>query len=547
MPTIIDRLGQQVATQPGKRVFTFLRDGAEPQHVTYAELDLRARRVAAALRGLGDRARALLLLPHSTAFVDALFGCFHAGVCAVPGHVPTPSRLAQTLPRLRGIVADARPDVVITTSELLAARTLVPELASTPFITVDELDGRAVGDAGDRATADHLAILQYSSGSTGVPRGVIVSHANLMHNEALIEQAFEHSSSTVVMGWLPFQHDMGLIGNVLQPVYAGAECVMMSPIAFLKHPLSWLREISAYRATTSGAPNFAYEACVEQAARHGCDGIDLSSWSLAFVGAEPVRASTLERFARTFAPHGFRREAFYPCYGLAEATLMVSGGRRADRVRTRELGKVVRVGCGQSRPQHEIAVVEPEATRRVEDGVEGEIWVRGPSVARGYHAQPEQTHAVFHARIVGEAGEWLRTGDLGCLIEGELYVTGRLKDVVVVRGTKLAAEDIEQSFELDPVLRASACTAFAHDDGERERLVVVQEVERGAEGPFGEVAARIAAAILQKGGAPVDVVALVRAGNIPRTTSGKVRRSACRELFAQGTLDEIYRHTRHAT
>jgi acyl-CoA synthetase (AMP-forming)/AMP-acid ligase II len=226
---------------------------------------------------------------------------------------------------------------------------------------------------------------------------------------------------------------------------------------------------------------------------------------------------------------------------------MVSGGERGDEPRTLAVGAQVRVGCGVHRPHHAIAIVDPVTRRRVGDGDEGEIWVRGPSVAQGYFGQPEKTSEVFHAQIAGETGGWLRTGDLGSLSEGELYITGRIKDVVVVRGTKLAAEDIEQSFEPDPLLRRSACVAFAHDDGARERLVIVQEVERGATGPFAEIAARIAAAVLERGGAAADVVSLVRPGNIPRTTSGKVRRSACHELFVQGGLDELHRYTRHAS
>jgi acyl-CoA synthetase (AMP-forming)/AMP-acid ligase II len=386
----------------------------------------------------------------------------------------------------------------------------------------------------------------------------MVSHANLMHVEALIHEAFAHGPATVVLGWLPFQHDMGLIGNVIQPVYAGAECVLMTPTSFLKRPLRWLQAISDHRATTSGAPGFAYEMCVEEAARHGAAGIDLSSWGLAFIGAEPVRAGTLDRFARVFAPHGLRREALYPCYGLAEATLMVSGGRRADPPRVRAFpwadggGEALRVSCGPVRPGLSLAIVDPSTGRCVEGGAEGEIWVRGPSVARGYFGQPEVSAAVFTARVRDDdaadregEGPWLRTGDLGCLVDGDLFVTGRIKDVVVLKGVKYAAEDVEQAVDRDrpAPLRAGACAVFAHDDGEAERLVVVQEVERGASAVWSEVAERIASSLAEDHGVPAHVIALVRAGSIPRTTSGKVRRSACRELFAQRALDEVHRHT----
>jgi acyl-CoA synthetase (AMP-forming)/AMP-acid ligase II len=392
---------------------------------------------------------------------------------------------------------------------------------------VDTLDG----DPDFEIIRGELAILQYSSGSTGMPRGVMVSHENLAHNEALIEAAFEHDPSTIVLGWLPFQHDMGLIGNVLQPVWAGAECVLMTPLQFLKRPLLWLREISRHRATTSGAPNFAYEMCIEAARRQGTDGLDLSSWTLAFVGAEPVRAATLERFAETFAPVGFRREAFYPCYGLAEATLMVSGGRKGDAPRVAVVNGSPRVGCGRARGGQEIAVVD------------GEIRVRGPSVARGYFGQPETTAQNFATDTDGQV--WLRTGDLGRIVDGELYVTGRQKDVIVRNGAKHAAEDLEHSVDKQGIaaLRAGACAAFSHDDGGRERLVVVQEIERDASAEWGAIADAVAAAIAADHDLPADVVLLVRPGSIPRTTSGKVRRGACRARFIESALDEVHRRT----
>ncbi|MGB7163866.1 MAG: AMP-binding protein [Mycobacterium sp.] len=335
--TMADRLEHQARSLPDRHAFSFVEDGGGVNTRTWAELAAGARAVAAVLADLPrtqEQPRALLLLPDNATFLDALFGCFYAGVCAVPAHVPIPSRLEQTLPRLCAIVADARPDVVLTTREILPARVLVPALAEIPCIAVDDLglaDGAPAPAPELTVSLDDLAILQYSSGSSGTPRGVMVSHANLMANEAMIVDAFGHTSSTVALGWLPFQHDMGLIGYVIQPVYVGFECVIMSPLQFLKHPLRWLHEITQHRATRSGGPNFAYEMCVAAVERQGdksLAGLDLSSWDLAFVGAEPVRAATLDRFEATFAKVGFRREAFYPCYGLAEATLIVSGGRR---------------------------------------------------------------------------------------------------------------------------------------------------------------------------------------------------------------------------
>ncbi len=551
--TIADRLARHAAEQPARRALAFLRDAAGPDTLTYRELDERARKIAAELVAAtsqldDEQPRALLLLPQSLAFVEALFGAFYAGACAVPAHAPSSGRGRETVARLRMIAADARPHVVLTTRSLLADRDEVPELAHVPWIAVDALASGAPALA-SRATGERLAILQYSSGSTSDPRGVMVTHANLMHNEAIIEQAFEHTPETVVFGWLPFQHDMGLIGNVLQPIYVGAECVLMTPTAFLKQPLRWLREISNYRATTSGAPNFAYETCARRAADLGDERIDLSSWNLAFVGAEPVRAGTMERFARAFEPYGFRREALYPCYGLAEATLMVTGGRRAEPVRVAELHRAdgreprVRVSCGFPRLDQRVAIVDPETLRPVTDDA-GEIWVSGASVARGYFGKPDATRACFGARLDGSEGEWLRTGDIGRVVDGELYVTGRLKDIAVVRGVKYAAEDVEHTVDsvCERGLRASSCAVFSFERGEREELVVVQEVERGVHAAWETLAQRIAAAVIEIHGVRADVVALVKPGTIPRTTSGKVRRAACRDLFARSALDEIHRH-----
>jgi acyl-CoA synthetase (AMP-forming)/AMP-acid ligase II len=542
-------LEHHASSRPNGRAFSFLDDGDGAQTRTWAEQNTGARAVAAVLSELPrtqEQPRALLLLPQDATFLDALFGCFYAGVCAVPAHVPIPSRLEQTLPRLLAIVADARPHVVLTTRELLAARELVPALAEIPCIAIDDL---GVTDAPARESAvtlDDLALLQYSSGSSGAPRGVMVSHANLMANETMIENAFEHTSSTVVLGWLPFQHDMGLIGNVLQPVFTGAECVMMTPLQFLKHPLRWLHDITRHRATTSGAPNFAYEMCVAAVERHGdkcLAGLDLSSWNLAFVGAEPVRAATLDRFAATFANVGFRREAFYPCYGLAEATLIVSGGQRSEPPSVwRDPTGRTRVSCGRACDGIELAIVDGARGVCCNDGVEGEIWVRGASVARGYFGHEQASRETFAAKLDGTT--WLRTGDRGCVVAGELYITGRDKDTVVKNGLSYAAEDLEHTVEelrLES-LHSSGCAAFGYDDGNREQLVIVNEVERDAVAEWDDVADQIVAAIAGTHGTPADAVVFVDRGSIPRTTSGKIRRGECRARYTRGELAEVALH-----
>ncbi len=550
--TIAHRLEQHARTRPDDRAVSFVEDDGGLNTRTWSELAAGAHAVAAALREFsqsGDQPRALLLLPQDASFLDALFGCFFAGVCAIPAHVPTQSRLAQTLPRLSIIVAEARPQVVLTTRSLSQVRALVPGLAEIPCIAIDELAVNDKPALGSNVAIDDLAILQYSSGSTGSPRGVMVSHENLMANEALIEDAFEHTSSSVFLSWLPFQHDMGLIGMLLQPVFVGAEFVMMTPPQFLKHPLRWMQEVTRHRATTSGAPNFAYEMCVAAAERQGTKslaGLDLSSWNLAFVGAEPVRAATLDRFATTFAGYGFRREALYGCYGLAEATLLVSGGQRNELPALwRDPRGITRVSSGRQRAGLEVAIVASGRGRtgiRCDDGVEGEIWVRGASVARGYFGQEQPSRETFAASLDGTS--WLRTGDLGYLVDGELYVTGRDKDIVVRNGVKYAAEDVEHTVgQLHAEsLRPGGCAAFGHDDGARERMVIVQEIARDAVDAWGEVADRIVGAMTAEHGAPADVVVFVQPGSIPRTTSGKIRRSECRTRYERSELVEVHRH-----
>ncbi|HKH43577.1 MAG TPA: fatty acyl-AMP ligase, partial [Thermoanaerobaculia bacterium] len=438
----------RAADTPQAVAYTFLADGdVEAARLTYAELDRQARGIAAALQEAGAAGeRVLLLFPSGLEFIAAFFGCLYAGAVAVPAYPP---RSARGLPRLRAILGDARPWVILTTAEIAGrARGLlggIADLAPLAWLTTEGLDARADDWREPAIDGDTLAFLQYTSGSTATPKGVMVSHGNLLHNEEMIRRAFAQSEESVVVGWLPLYHDMGLIGNVLQPLYLGARCVLMTPVAFLQQPLRWLAAISRYRGTTSGGPNFAYELCVRKIGEEQKAGLDLSSWRLAFNGAEPVRAETLERFAAAFASCGFRREAFYPCYGLAEATLFAAGGEAGVAPEVREVlpapleqGRVEEkpggralVGCGRAWMDQRVEVVAPESGVPVEAGRVGEIWIAGPSVARGYWGNPEATESDFRALLAGEpaAGPFLRTGDLGFQLGGELFVTGRLKDL----------------------------------------------------------------------------------------------------------------------
>ncbi|HEX8149510.1 MAG TPA: amino acid adenylation domain-containing protein [Pyrinomonadaceae bacterium] len=573
--TLVDLLQERAGERPDRPAYTYLADdGGEESRLTYAALDARARAIAATLQGrVGRGERALLLYPQGLEFVAAFFGCLYAGVVAVPCYPPHPARPERTLPRLRAIADSARPRVVLTTPALLrageAVRAQAPELSALDWLATDEADADAEQWRRPELTGDAPAFLQYTSGSTAAPKGVTVSHANLLHNQSLLRAAFATSSETVVLGWLPLYHDMGLIGNVLHPLYVGAECVLMSPAAFMRRPLSWLEAISRRRATTSGGPNFAYDLCVRRSTPAERAALDLSSWTVAFNGAEPVRQATLERFAEAFAPGGFRPEAFLPCYGLAEATLFVSGNRNAeppgalrvveeaiarDRIAEADADDAAAlslVGCGRPAEGQRVAVVNPETcVPTPPDGV-GEIWVAGPSVARGYWANPEETAATFEGYLA-ETGEgpFLRTGDLGFLRDGELFVTGRLKDLIIIRGLNHYPQDVEATVESShPELQTGGCAAFSLEAGGEERLAVVAEVSprasrklRGLGAASPEVAALIEAvrgAVAGRHQLQTYTVALLGAGALPKTSSGKVQRRLCRARLLAGELDVL--------
>ena len=549
-PTLVEVARRRAAEHPERLVYTFLTDGEEEgARLSYGELDLRARAIAAHLQGLGvERGeRALLLFPPGLDFVTAFLGCLYAGVVAVPAYPPRSRRL---LPRLQAVAADARPRVALTVAALLPrlsqAAAELPGLEGVTLVATDGIDsGEADGFRPPELRPADLAFLQYTSGSTSTPKGVEVTHGNLVHNEEMIRRAFGQSEESVVVGWLPLYHDMGLIGNVLQPLYVGGRCVLMSPVAFLQRPRRWLEAISRYRATTSGGPDFAYELCVRRIGEPERRGLDLASWRVAYDGAEPVRVETLERFAAAFAPAGFRSQAFYPCYGLAEATLFVTGGRAGAGASVLEIEGRPRVGCGAPWLGQEVAIVDPESRLRVAGERVGEIWVAGPSVAAGYWGQPEATERDFRARLVGEedGGPWLRTGDLGQLSGGELFVTGRLKDLIILRGRNLYPQDLEATAAAShPALAAGGGAAFSVEVAGEERLILVHETGGRPDAQAAEeVAGAIRQAVAEEHEAQVWEVVLLRAGTLPRTSSGKVQRHACRAGYLAGTLEIVGR------
>jgi amino acid adenylation domain-containing protein len=559
---LVSLVRKRAQHRPEKLVYTFLRTGeVESAELRYGDLDQRARALGALLQQhQADGERALLLFPAGLEFISAFFGCLYSGVIGVPTYPPTARR---PQPRLQAIARDAGARFVLTTADVASRRaeleTQMPELREKVWIATDAIPGNLTADWTERTPGgEAVAFLQYTSGSTSDPKGVIVTHGNLLHNEELIRQAFGQSEESVIVGWLPLYHDMGLIGNVLQPLYANARCILMSPLAFLQQPARWLRAISQFRATTSGGPNFAYELCARKATPELLESLDLSSWQVAFNGAEPVRSATLERFAEVFAPCGFRREALYPCYGLAEATLLVTGGaltaksvetvdaqmlatHHVAESRNEELARPL-VSCGSTWGDQRVVIVDPETGVPCSPDRVGEIWVAGPSIARGYWGRPDETARLFAARLSTGEGPFLRTGDLGFLREGDLFVTGRLKDLIILRGRNLYPQDLELTAESShPALRPGCGAAFSVDIGAEEKLVLVHELERGGEGAAKNVAAAIRRAVAEEHEVQVHEIVFLSHGTLPKTSSGKIQRQACRQLYLAGKLPEVGR------
>ncbi len=508
----------------------------------------------------------MLLYPSGTEYIAAYLGCLYAGSIAVPMAPPHRKRSGE---RLQTVVADADATFALTSDALLSQAEQwqhhTPGLKTLQWLGTDAIDDdMATAWSAPMLTPDTVAFLQYTSGSTSAPKGVMVSHGNLMHNQRMLQQAYEHSAETVCVSWLPLYHDMGLIGNVLQTLYVGGHCVLMTPAAFLQRPSRWLQAISTFKATTSGGPNFAYDLCVQKVTAEQRAALDLSHWTLAFSGAEPIRVETLNRFAETFAPCGFRRETLYPAYGLAEGTLMVSGGRKAARPVVHTVQKTALaqhrvvpaqpgdpeaqalVGCGRARLEQQIRIVDPTTCWPCAPGHVGEIWVAGPSVAHGYWNNPAATAQTFEAHTADGEGPFLRTGDLGCLRDEELFITGRLKDMLIIRGGNHYPQDIEETVEQSHVaLRPGCGAAFSVEVEGEERLVLVQEMDRcyqstqSAKTHIREVFTAIRQAVAEAHGLQVHAILLLRANSIPKTTSGKIQRQASKIGFLTQSLNVV--------
>ena len=559
---IIDVLRYWAHHQPQGLAFAFSDGEVEEGRLLYAELDRRARAIGAQLSALGIRGeRAMLLYPPGLDFVTGFFGCLYAGAMAVPAYPPRKNR---NMERIQTISDDCDARVVLTVrdvTERMSEGLLqgTPNLQKLNWIATDLIPpSEADGWSPPEIDPKQIAILQYTSGSTGTPKGVMLSHRNLIENALLIWSCFQTTRSGLGLSWLPLYHDMGLVGGVLKPLFCGRPSILMSPMTFLQKPVRWLKGISKYGVTISGGPNFAYDLCVQKVTEEEMEGLDLSRWEVAFNGAEPIRSGTLDEFARKFASVGFRYDAFLPCYGMAETTLIVTGcnkteapitmsldGRALDEHRVvpvapEHAAARVLVSCGNILPGEDVIVVDPESFDRLPDYQVGEIWVQSPSVGGGYWNKPDISRATFEARLRDGRGPFLRTGDLGFIKDKQLYVTGRLKDLIIVRGVNRYPQDIEMTVERsDNRLQAGAVGAFAVDMQGRERLIVVSEVERARHKDWKDVIQSIRRNVAAEHDLPPDGVVLVRFGSIPKTSSGKIQRHACREDFLAGRLHVV--------
>lgn len=564
--TLVDSLHRLVDSEAGRRGFTFLGDGeSDASRITFHDLDREAGRVAAGLRKYaqpGDRV--VLLFPPGLEFLSAFYGTLYAGMIAVP---VAPFRQNRSNPQFRSILSSSSAALVLTVRSTLSQATAAATTSESRWLAIEDLLDAAGDSAGVRVEPgpEDLAVLQYTSGTTGASKGVMLPHRALLENLDQMRKLLDLAPEKTGVCWLPSFHDMGLIGNLLQAVHCGADITLMAPVAFVQKPIRWLRAISATRAHVSGGPNFAFDHCARTITPDECAGLDLSSWRAAYIGAEPIVPATLDRFVAAFEPYGFRRSAFFPCFGLAEATLMVTGGHwsaepilksvrvdalEANRVEPAEpeedSGRVrVLVGCGQPVAGLDVRIVEPESRVACAPGQVGEIWVAGPSVGKGYWAQPEETERTFQARIEGDESpvRYLRTGDAGFLDAGELYISGRLKDLIIIRGRNYYPHDIEAVFDgIHPELKAGGAAAFAPVIDDSPRLVLVHEVQRRfRKDAADEVVEAIRTAVTEAFELEVHAIILVKTGSLPRTSSGKCRRGECERLYMADELDTVHR------
>lgn len=554
-------------TRPNEVAFYFTDAETNESSLTYAEVWKEVRGLAGYMQGRcgirpGDRV--LLIYPPSLEFVVGFFACHAAGVIAVPAFPPRRNRKAS---RIRSIVIDADVRWALSTQsvvEQLSGDSLHEDLVGVQMLGTDHPSARDIHRYRmPKLSRDSLAVLQYTSGSTGSPKGVMLTHGNLVANAELVLHAFELPPDTVGMTWLPTYHDMGLVGGVLLPMFTGCPNVMMSPMTFLQRPSRWLHAISKYKVHVSGGPNFAYQLCVDKIEDADLEGVDLSTFKVAFNGAEPIRSSTIEAFTERFGPYGFQKSSFLPCYGMAETTLIVTGGPQAGRpvlqnfdgvaldrrkvLPTAPLAANSRqlVGCGQVLPNETVMIVDAESRAKLPQSSIGEIWVQSQSVGQGYWQQREETERTFNAYTADGDGPYLRTGDLGFLFEDQLYVSGRIKDMIIVRGVNRYPQDIESTVEqASDVVQAGGVAAFAMNFDGREQLVIVAETIRQRDLDWDSELQAIRRAVTEEHDLPPDAVYLIRNSSVPKTSSGKIQRHACLHAVRDNELKTIAKWVR---
>ena len=554
--TLSTLLMQRAQQEPGMKVYRWLANGAqEKDSLTFAALDCKARAIAAKLQSCSiPGARAILLYRPGLEFIEALFGCFYAGIIAVPAYVPASRR---DHPRIEVLLRDAGCSIALTTADSLDSVVTLTADAHPNVICVatDAIEEGGLEWANRDAGNNDIAYLQYTSGSTSVPKGVIVTHRNVLANLHSIASHGDFGESATSVNWLPHFHDMGLIYGILQPLYSRFPAVLLSPAAFIHRPFRWLSAISEYRGTHCGGPNFAYDLCVERISAEEKSSLDLTSWRVAFSGAEPVRNETLERFAACFSGCGFSRKAFYPVYGLAEATLKATSGEpqsgakicladpeklaqnKVDIAETPAGLSHKLVSCGRASANHKVLIVDPDSLALCAKDQVGEIWFSGPSVAAGYWNNPPETEKTFRAHLRNGKGPYLRTGDLGFLYAGDLFVTGRLKDCIIARGRNLYPQDIEKTVEEShPEARRNGCAAFPVEEGGQERVVLVVEVARKNRGNLDGMIDEMRRTVAEAHEVNLHAVVLIQGGSLPRTSSGKIQRRECKKRFLAGEL-----------
>ncbi|MBT6176894.1 MAG: FAD-dependent oxidoreductase, partial [Deltaproteobacteria bacterium] len=585
---LLEILVHRAKTTPDKRAFVFLEDGElKESALTYAELDRRSRSIAAELQARGLQGeRALLLYPPGLDFVTAFYACAYAGVIAVPAYPPDPNRIDRTLPRVQAIVDDCSASCVLTTSNIKAMATfLFPQgnsLAQLDWFASDELQNQdpALWKK-PKSTADTVIFLQYTSGSTGSPKGVVITNKSLLANQEMKRLSCDSNENSVILSWVPFYHDLGLIGGVVHPIYVGATSILMSPMDFLQKPIRWLSAISRYKVTFSAGPNFAFDMCVAKIPPEDRTGLDLQSWTMALVGAEPISAKTLARFTEAFEPHGFKPTAFFQGYGLAEAVLSVSSGaigkmHNTLQVNSQDLHKnivtpassgdtIEVVSCGLPLTDQEIIIVHSDTLEVLPEMKVGEVWIRGDNVTQGYWNRPESTRETFQGYTrEPQEGPYLKSGDLGFFHDGELYITGRIKELIIIRGQNHYPTDIEETIsQLEwnhDALRPGNCAAFSVQLDGQDELIIMQEVEpRLSKGNrhksdvddlsrtgagHQQIMNAMREAVAKVHGIQAHSIFLLWPGSMPKTSSGKIQRREAKAnyeaKFLEGPSEVIY-------